>query len=66
MRTNKMKIFRLLWIFFFRKGDYGVRYKDRSKMEPVDIKEINNTPPHSEHKNPCDIPNQSTSQHILS
>jgi len=30
----------------------------------VDIKQINNTPPHSEYKNPCDILNQSTSQQV--
>jgi len=33
-------------------------------MEPMDIKQINNTSPHSEHKNPCDILNQSTSQQV--
>lgn len=30
----------------------------------MDIKQINNTPPHSEYKNPCDILNQSTSQQV--
>lgn len=33
-------------------------------MEPIDIKQINNTSPHSEHKKPCDIFNQSTQQQV--